>query len=381
MASDSDSKLIQNPQIRALDGQKASLKIGQRIPIATGSYQSGIAGGVNTQFQYVDVGVNIDITPRIHANNDVTLKTTLEISSVDSFQTVDGVSEPVIGQRRIDHEIRLREGEANVVGGMLTDTDTKSSSGYPWVSSVPFLKYFFSATNAEKAQTELVFVLIPRIVRGTDLNPLNMKPLDIGTANSIELRRLTTAPVKPTPTPASMQTTPVPGGQPPAQTPPPTGPPQAPPPSAQAPSGPNQSVVLGFNPAQLTATVGQTFTTDLVVSGAQNLFSVPVQLQYDPSKLELVNVSSGSFLAQGDQAVALVHRDDPATGVMRVTASRPPNSGGASGQGPVFTLTFVAKAPGQTTIAITRAGLKDSNNQSVPANGTQQTVEIRPKPQ
>jgi len=104
-------------------------------------------------------------------------------------------------------------------------------------------------------------------------------------------------------------------------------------------------------------------------------------LQYDPSKLELVNVSNGSFLSQGDQAVALVHRDDPATGVMRVTASRPPNSGGVSGQGPVFTLTFVAKAPGQTTIAITRAGLKDSNNQSVPANGTQQTVDVRPKPQ
>ena len=376
LASDSDSKLIQNPQIRALDGQKASLKIGQRVPVATGSYQSGIAGGVNTQFQYIDVGVNIDITPRVHANNDVTLKVTLEISSVDSTTTVDGVSEPVIGQRKIDHEIRLKEGEANVVGGMLTDTDTKSSSGYPWLSSVPFLKYFFSAQNAEKSQNELVFVLIPRIVRGQDLSPLNMKPLDIGTANAIELRRTVAPAVKP----VSMQTTPVPSGQAPAQVPPAT-PPQAAPPSAQAPTGPNQAVVLGFNPPQLSTTVGQTFTTDLVVSGAQNLFSVPVQLQYDPSKLELVNVSNGSFLSQGDQAVALVHRDDPATGVMRVTASRPPNSGGVSGQGPVFTLTFVAKAPGQTTIAITRAGLKDSNNQSVPANGTQQTVDVRPKPQ
>ena len=379
LASDSDSKLIQNPQIRALDGQKASLKIGQRVPVATGSYQSGIAGGVNTQFQYIDVGVNVDITPRVHANNDVTLKVTLEISSVDSTTTVDGVSEPVIGQRKIDHEIRLKEGEANVVGGMLTDTDTKSSSGYPWLSSIPFLKYFFSAQNAEKAQTELVFVLIPRVVRGQDLNTLNMKPLDIGTSNAIELRRLTTPPSKAT-TPAGPQATPVPGGPAAPAQPPAMPAPQAAPPAAQSPS-PNQAVVLGFNPAQMTATVGQTFTTDVVVNGAQNLFSVPVQLQYDPSKLELVNVSNGAFLAEGGQAVGLVHRDDPATGVMRVTASRPPNSGGVSGQGSVFTLTFMAKAPGQATIAITRAGLKDANNQSVPANGTQQVVDIRPKAQ
>ncbi len=379
LQSDSDSRLIQNPQIRALDGQKASLKIGQRIPIATGSYQSGIAGGVNTQFQYVDVGVNVDITPRVHANNDVTLKVALEISSVDSTTTVDGVSEPVIGQRKIDHEIRLKEGEANVVGGMLTDTDTKSSSGYPWLSSVPFLKYFFSSHNADQAQNELIFVLIPRVVRGQDLNALNMKPLDIGTANAIELRRLTTPPTK-VAAPAGSQAAPVPGGQIQPQTPPVPAP-QAAAPQAQAPAGASPAVVLSFNPPQLTATVGQTFTTDVVVSGAQNLFSVPVQLQYDPSKLELVNVSNGTFLAQGEQAVALVHRDDPATGTMRVTASRPPNSGGATGQGPVFTLTFMAKSSGQSTISITRAGLKDSNNQSIPANGTQQMVEIRPKAQ
>src|SRR4029077_17469580 len=85
--SDSDTKMLQNPQVRALDNQKATLKIGERVPVATGSFQPGIGGVginplVNTQFQYLDVGVNIDVTPHVHADREVTLKISMEISSV-----------------------------------------------------------------------------------------------------------------------------------------------------------------------------------------------------------------------------------------------------------------------------------------------------------
>src|SRR5207248_1356764 len=115
--SDSNTKLIQNPQIRSVDGQKASLKIGDRVPVATGSFQPGIGGVginplVNTQFQYLDVGVNIDVTPRIHANGDVTLKVAMDISSVTGNSNIGGIEQPIIGQRKIEHEVRLREGEA-----------------------------------------------------------------------------------------------------------------------------------------------------------------------------------------------------------------------------------------------------------------------------
>src|SRR5438093_2987854 len=104
--SDSSVKLIQNPQIRAVDGQKASLKIGNRIPVATGSFQPGIGGVginplVNTQFQYLDVGVNIDVTPRIHSNGDVTLKIAMDISSETNTVNIGGIDQPVIGQRKI----------------------------------------------------------------------------------------------------------------------------------------------------------------------------------------------------------------------------------------------------------------------------------------
>src|ERR1051326_398214 len=134
--SDSSAKLIQKPQIRAVDGQKASLKIGQRVPVATGSFQPGIGGVgvnplVNTQFQYLDVGVNIDVTPKVQSNGDVTLKVTMEVSEVDGNSNIGGITQPIIGQRKIEHEVRLKEGEVNLLGGMMEDQQTKALTGFP----------------------------------------------------------------------------------------------------------------------------------------------------------------------------------------------------------------------------------------------------------
>src|SRR5256885_15984655 len=105
-------------------------------------FQPGIGGVginplVNTQFQYLDVGVNIDVTPRIHANGDVTLKVAMDISSVTGTSNIGGIDQPIIGQRKIEHEVRLKEGEANLMGGMLEDLQSKSLSGIPGLAQIP----------------------------------------------------------------------------------------------------------------------------------------------------------------------------------------------------------------------------------------------------
>ena len=193
--SDSDTKLIQNPQIRSVDGQKASLKIGERVPIATGSFQPGIGGVginplVNTQFQYLDVGVNIDITPKIHASDEVSMKISMDISSVTGTSSIGGINQPIIGRKTIEHEIRLRDGEVSLLGGMLEDQQTRSVSGLPGLSQIPILKYLFSQTQTDHSENEIVFVLIPHIVREPDLEAASEKAIDVGTANSIQLRRI-----------------------------------------------------------------------------------------------------------------------------------------------------------------------------------------------
>jgi len=196
LMSDDNTKVLQNPEIRALDQEKATLKIGDRVPIATGSFQAGagVSGGgisplVNTQFQYLDVGVNIDITPHIHSNREVTLKMVLEVSSVTGSQNIGGINQPTIGQRRIEHESRLEDGEINLVGGILTDEETHSLSGYPWLTKIPLLKYLFGQENKDRRETEIVFAITPHIVRAEEITDENLRLIDIGTSTSVGLRR------------------------------------------------------------------------------------------------------------------------------------------------------------------------------------------------
>jgi general secretion pathway protein D len=360
--NDSTTKILQQPQIRALDGQKASLKIGQRVPVATGSFQPGIGGVginplVNTQFNYIDVGVNIDVTPHVHGTDQVTLKLTMDISAVDSYQNIGGIQQPVIGQRKIEHEIRMREGEANVMGGILEETESKSINGIPGLASIPFFKYFFSTENKQRQDNELVFMLIPHIVRAQDVFDSNTRAIDVGTANSISLHR----------------TAPPPTEQQPAVSPAPQA---GVPPADQAATAPAGSALVSFDPPSLTQAVGSTFTVNINMAGAQNVYSVPLQILYNPKVLQLLNVSNGPVLQQDGQAVALVHRDDSMMGILQVTASRPPGSNGITGDGQLFTLTFQAKAPGQATLSISRATLKNASMQNIPAGGSQAIVTV-----
>ncbi len=387
LMTDTSSKLIQQPEIRASDGQKASLKIGERVPVATGSFQPGIGGVginplVNTQFNYIDVGVNIDITPHVHGMDEVTLKMAMDISAVDSYQNIGGIQQPVIGQRKIENEIRLKEGEVNILGGILESTQTKSLSGIPGLASIPLFKYLFSEETKEVNDNEIVFILIPHIVRAQDISPGNMKTIDVGTANTISLRRDNSPPPN----------NPQPQGQPgqpgspqgamnnPAQ-PKTPGQPQgnvAPSASGQpaAASAPMGSAIVSFDPPTLDQPVGSTFTVNVNLAGGQNVFSVPLQIMYNPRVLQLLNVSNGTLLSQDGQTVALVNRDDSMAGILQVTASRPPGTNGISGDGSVFTLTFQARTPGQSTLSINRAALKNAAMQTTPASGSQAIVTV-----
>jgi general secretion pathway protein D len=374
--ADSSTKLIQNPSIRSVDGQKASLKIGDRVPVATGSFQPGIGGVginplVNTQFQYLDVGVNIDITPRVHADREVTLKLAMDISSVTGNSNIGGISQPVIGQRKIEHEIRLKDGEVSLLGGIFEDQDIKSLSGIPGLSQIPLLKYLFSETDTEHKQNEIVFVLIPHIVRGPEFTALNQSALEIGTGQAIDIRRTSapapassssmapggsTAPSRPTVTPAVQSEA-------------------SPAPAVQQPEP--SSASFAFDPPNVVQPAGSTFAINVLLNGAQNVYSVPLQVSYDPKVLQVVNVSNGGMLSQDGQAVALVHRDDDTSGTLMVTATRPPGAGGVSGQGAVVTLTFMAKGSGQSTLAISRGGARDPGNQPVAVAGAVGTVTVQ----
>jgi general secretion pathway protein D len=399
LLTDSNTKTLQNPRIRSTDAQKATMKIGSRIPIATGSFQSGVgvAAAVTplaeTQFQYIDVGVNIDMTPTVHYNHDVTLKIAIEVSSESNNVTIEGVTEPIIAQKKSEQTIRLREGEAAILGGILNQQEIQSWTGIPGLSSIPILKYLFGSKDHQITDDEIVFLLIPHVVRSPELTPSNLRPVDTGAGQQIELRRTSTegdlSPIAPPVRPAVQ-----PGiGSVPGQSaqaaapealaqmrastqggPPPATPNAASPPATMTPPAAVRFSLVPSSGSSVAA--GTTFQVPIVITGARDIASVPLQVQYDPAKLSLVNVGDGDILGRDGQAVALVHRDD-GPGMITINASRPPGTVGVSGAGVVCVLTFQAKAAGEAPISITRPGAMTSAQQPVPAEGAQTTIVVK----
>jgi general secretion pathway protein D len=173
--NDSKTHILQSPEVRVTDGQTAKLKIGTRIPIATGSFLPSMggttsgSGGIgllaSTQFQYQDVGVNLELTPRLLATGEVALHAKIEISSLGASISVGGFTQPTFSQRVIEHDIRLREGEVNVLGGLIQTTTTNTVTGIPGLGDIPFLHYFFSQQHKEVNDQEVMVMLTPRVIR------------------------------------------------------------------------------------------------------------------------------------------------------------------------------------------------------------------------
>ncbi len=374
LLSDSDTKVLQNPSIRATDGQKADLKIGERIPVATGSYQTGAATAVvsslvNTQFTYLDVGVEIEITPIVHYDRDVTLKIKIVSSQEQGSTNIGGITEPIISQRTADQVVRLKEGEVNILGGFLQKQDLTTIGGTPGLGELPILKYIFSSTAHQQSDDEIIFMLTPHVVRATDITPLNLQEIDTGTGTNVELRRISATRSQAGGLPAGLQSH---AGGPSADVTPPVTP-GAPAAPAASPVG---SISMALVPPPVSPKAGTSFTVSVALSGGQDVFSVPMQLHYDNSKLALVNVDSGTYLGHDGQAIALVHRDDGVGNVV-ISASRPPGVAGVNGAGTVCVLTFQANAPGDAALQIVRASAKNSAQQAVNIPGSQTVVHVQ----
>jgi len=415
LLSDTNTKVLQNPRLRATNLQKATMKIGSRIPIATGSYQTGttasvVSGLVNTQFQYIDIGVNVEMTPTIHADGDVTLKLKIEDMSEGGNVNISGVTEPIIVQKNSEQTIRLREGEVSILGGILEDTDTTSWSGIPGLSSIPLVRYLFGSKDHTITKDELVFMLVPHVVRGATVSDANLRPVDTGTGQSVQLRRLPVEGVGANSAPmmqSGVATTSINSTAPPSaaaaapaalaamnssaggalnQAPMPNGPKSpatTPRPSTTAPAAPS-GTISGVPGSALRLMLngpgsvnnGTSFQVPIVISGANDIAAVPLQMQYDATRLSLVNVSSGDFLSRDGQSVNPVHRDD-GPGNLTINASRPAGAPGISGAGVVYVLTFQAKAAGSSNIVITRPGAMTTTQQPIPAQANTLTVNVK----
>ncbi|MGA2650993.1 MAG: secretin N-terminal domain-containing protein [Terracidiphilus sp.] len=418
LLTDSDTKILQNPRIRATDGQKATMKIGEKIPIATGSYQTGAATAVvsslvNTQFTYQDVGVNIEMTPTVHYDHDVTLKIKIDVSTQSGSVTISGVTEPILSQRVVDQVIRLREGEASILGGIQDKQDAVSWSGIPGLSAIPGLKYLFGSKDHTISDDELVFLVVPHIVRTQSLDRANLRTVDLGVGQTIELRHV---PVQTILQETGQSPDAAPGTNPgPANHPGPqsrsnigTVPgesamaaapaalaqmsasadansyaananrqPDATKPPGAHPRGQPTPVNVMLNVPANPVAAGTTFQVPVVLMGGMDIASVATKIQYDPARLSLVNVSGGDFLNRDGKSADPIHSDPDGKGLITVNASRPPGAPGVSGAGVVYVLSFQAKSAGPSSLVLTQARVANSGQQPVPAQGSQANIVVK----
>src|SRR6266403_1682290 len=370
--TDTNTRIIQNPEVRSVDGQTAKLRIGDRIPIATGSFQAGVGVGstggagfvnplVNTQFTYLDVGVNIDLTPRVHPNRDVSLKLKVEVSSHTGDQPIGGISQPIISQRVIEHDIRLKEGEVSILGGLVQRTDSKALEGWPGLAKLPLLRYLFFQGKGDHREDEVLIVLTPRIVRIPEWTKANLRPLYSGSETNVQVKRESEirAPVQQpatSPQPQSNQNM-----------------------GAGVPTpAPGAAAKIRFEPQSLSLKAGQTATIGVVVENVSDLFSIPLLLQYNPAVISVEEVQHGGFLSGGTQEIAIVQQVFKEKGQAIISATRRPNTPGVSGSGTLIGIVVKALAPGSSNLSIVKVNAKDSQQKLMPLITSEAALQVQP---
>jgi len=410
--TDNATRIIQDPEVRVTDGQKATLKIGDRVPVATGSFQAGVGVGVgsgagvvnplvNTQFQYIDVGVNIDVTPRVHPDGDVSMKLSVEVSQISGTSSIGGINQPIISQRKVEHDVRLKEGEVSMLGGLIERDQTKNINGIPGLGEIPMFRYLFSDNSNQVTDNEVLIVLTPHVIRMPTISADDLRPLAAGTDSNV---RVYHDDEEPQPAPAAGAAPPqpqapagpgaargpgaglqVPGGaaqaqgaaapaQPAAAGTPAVANPAPPAAEAQPVSSTPQ---LQFQPDSTVMKPGDTVTLGLAVNNVTDLYSIPLMIQYNPAVVQVEEVRNGGFLSGGTQEIAIVQRIDQQKGQVIISATRQPNTPGIDGSGTLLGITLKALAPGNSPLQIVMVNAHNSKQQAIPMVAGVASVQVK----
>lgn len=194
LMNDATTRILQRPQARATDGGKASLLIGSSIPYVTGSLNSAVAtpGSIpyaTTQFQQVNVGTQIEFAPHVNGPEDISMHVKVELSNVLRTTTIAGVEQPIIGKQTDEADIRMKDGEISVMGGLSDRESNASLAGVPGLANVPVLSYFFGTKTKSTTDNEILIAMIPHIVRPPDLSALAGEGVYAGTERVVRVER------------------------------------------------------------------------------------------------------------------------------------------------------------------------------------------------
>lgn len=389
LESDSETKLIAKPQLRGAEGQKITLNIGDEIPVPSTVFTPIAQGGANTNpltsFNYRTVGIIVEMTPRVTPDGDIILDLLLENSTRGQDVNVAGQNLPSFGTRRVNTRLRLRDGEYNLLAGLLRSTDRKTLRGIPGLLRLPVLNKLLAGNNNSVDQTDIVMLLTPRIVRTQELTVQDLSPIFIGTQQNLglggppplitPLDAAEPAATPPAGRPGPAQGQPAPGGAgatvrqapagpagvqllsapdvsaappgssaAPGTTTPATGP-SAVPPAGQA-AAPPATPAASAPPGTDFRVGGGPYTVAISATNVSRLSSVSLTLTYNPSALKVRSVQEGSFMRAGGISATFTQRVDASTGRVDIAIVRSGDATGVAGTGLLAALLFDAVGGG-----------------------------------
>jgi general secretion pathway protein D len=386
---DSDANILANPRIRARNHEKAKILIGERVPNITTTSTS--TGFVSESVNYIDVGLKLDVEPIVYLNNDVTIKISLEVSNiVNQLQTKSGSLAYQIGTRTASTVLSLKDGENQVLAGLINDEDRRAASKLPGLGEIPLIGRLFGSTADNTQKTEIVLSITPRLIRNIQRPEAALSEFRAGTDSSLR-NRPESGGASVTAPPGATQPQ---GVLPPSRTSP-NNPAYTPPaPSTGIGAGTGIGVQGGIDPgvannpslntAQLRwqgptqVKAGSTFALQLMMQSDQPVTSLPIAVGFDSQVLQVTGVTEGEFLKQGGAQTSFSSRVDP-SGQILVTGSRS-GEGGATVAGIVANINFRALVPTDAAriqlLTVTPIGLA-GRSVSVPISAPH-TVQVQP---
>jgi Flp pilus assembly secretin CpaC len=420
LESDSRTKVLAKPQLRGTEGQKVSLNLGEDVPIPSTSFTPLATGGASvnplTSFGYRPIGIIVEMTPRVTYEGEILLDLTLENSARGGDVIIAGQALPAFSSRKVTTRLRLRDGEPNLLAGLLREDERRALTGFPGILRMPVLQQLFGNNDSTIRQTDIVMLLTPRIVRSHELTAADLAPIYIGPQSNFALGGgppplINVPPAepplviggKPEPPPAPRPqvpagTSPVPGLTMPSPTPPtPAAPaaPVAPPPADPAPAAPPvPAPEPAPAPAAPPATTGSggritlaapmemrvgagPYTVPISIAGASRLTTLSLSLTYDPAIVRLRSVQEGTFMRQGGIAATFTSQNDSTAGRVDVVITRPNDQTGAVGSGLLAAILFEPIAPGSTTINVTGVGTVVGTGAAAPLQFSPVTIPVK----
>ncbi len=365
---DSDAQTLANPRVRVLNNKQAKFHIGDRIPIQTSTVQSTTTIAVTSTFEYKDVGIKLNIEPNVHLNNTVTLKMSLEISSLgDAIDFGNGQKQYKFGTRNTDTTINLRDGETVIVGGLIKDEERKSSNKIPLLGDIPVLGKLFSRSDDGTVKTDILMSITPNIVRSLELPDKDLQAFWSGTEEAYDVKPMfTTSAGKSSKTAekaldktAVLDT--LAKREPSVQSKPTETRPETV--EAQVPAA-----VLELKPSEAPVAVGQEARLEMSVSGVKDLYGAIITLSYDPKVVDFKAATEGAFLKKDNQQTSFLFSNNLKAGTVDIYITRIGDVGGIEGAGGLCTVVFQAKSSGTSPITFKSVKLGNYNREQVKAD-------------